>query len=124
MGYNTTVFILNDAFDQIQKDPEGFVADISRKMHDGGDFSAGMYCTAGTVMRSEHADVFRLYVTQGNSIMELSEWNREVMRLATSDKQYLRDIVDADIARAEKQLRDLKKAVKQARAEVDTVQPV
>ena len=76
MGYNTTVFILNDFLDEISKNPEGFVRGIRYGLF-GGE-------TVGqtTVMPSDHADVFRLYGTHQNMIVDLSKYSRETLALA------------------------------------------
>lgn len=74
MGFNTTVLILNDAWDQIKKHPEEFVAGIDKMMRRGGTFGVGNHCNPVQVLRSEHADHFRLYASHGNQITELSPW--------------------------------------------------
>lgn len=91
MGYNTTVFILNDQWDRIRKNPQAFVDGIDERMHRGGD-------TIGqtTVMRTDHADTFRLYGTWQNSITELSRWSNTTLRLIESPRmrQYLLTEID------------------------------
>lgn len=71
MGFNTTVFVLNDQLDIIRNDPEQFVTDIVHGLSNGNDFALGQ----STVMRSEHADIPRLYFTQFNTITDLSGYN-------------------------------------------------
>lgn len=70
MGYNTTVFILNDCLSDIERNPEKFVADIARHLNGGTDHALGQT----TVMKTAHADVPRLYLTSHNSIIELDEY--------------------------------------------------
>jgi hypothetical protein len=70
MGYNTTVLILNDGFGEIERHPEEFVAGIGEKMNRGGDIGAGNHGNVAYVMRTDHADVSRLYFTGGNWISE------------------------------------------------------
>ena len=69
MGYTTVVHILNDRLSDIEKDPKAFVNGIIENLY-GGD-------TIGqtTVMRTEHADVFRLYCVEGNSITLLGAYD-------------------------------------------------
>lgn len=68
MGFNTTVFFLNDFWGDIRKDPEGTVNFILHAMNGGErENRHGV-----TVMKSEHADNLRMYVTWQNQIMEVS----------------------------------------------------
>lgn len=76
MGFNTTVFILNDQLDSIRRDPERFVAEISRGLR-GDTHVVGQT----TVMPTRHADEFRLYCSQYNSMVELSPWAQETIDL-------------------------------------------
>lgn len=68
MGYNTTVFILNDRLDELEKDPKQFVEELVQAIH-----SSKRQEIVGqtTVMPTCHADYPRLYITQHNSILEL-----------------------------------------------------
>lgn len=104
MGYNTTVFILNDHFHDIQENPEAFVMDILRGMHDGTDWAFGQT----TVMRTAHADVPRLYLTHGNSIMELDEYATRTLEFY-GKTDFIREAIRQDIKTAEDKLKRLKK---------------
>lgn len=119
MGFNTTVLILNDAFDQIRKHPEEFVAGLDSKMQDGGSFGVGCYANPVEVMPTQHADVFRLYCTHGNMIMELSQYSERTMELATSEHQFQRDIVLGSIQDAERMLKNLRKAIRERNTDDD-----
>lgn len=62
MGYNTTVVIMNDALDQIEKDPQ-FGKNLSRAIQhltvtngQPVDVYAGNHCNAATAIESHHAD--------------------------------------------------------------------
>jgi hypothetical protein len=83
MGYNTTVVILNDAWDQIKKHPSEFVAQLdplvgcglssSRysirefEMGKGGiEFPVGNHCNAASVITNEHADMVSVLLVGGN----------------------------------------------------------
>lgn len=80
MGYNTTVFILNDQLDQIRRDPADFV---ERLYHSIVSSDTGVYVPGQTtVMPTAHMDVHRLYSTHGNSIIELSKFSQETRKLA------------------------------------------
>ncbi len=108
MGYNTTLMILNDNWHNIKKDPQAWVDSIDRVMNSGGD---ARFQTA--VMKTEHADIMRVYVTQGNSITELSPYNKEVIELAAKTswyKDYLLNLiinVKRQILSFQKDIKDL-----------------
>ena len=120
MGYNTTVLILNDALDQILKHPEQFAEGIYyAALGDGGTVSVGNHANQVEVMPTAHADTPRLYHSHGNMMLDLSPWSKETMRLAVSEHQFQRDVVDSAIADAERMLKRLKKAIKAERKEVD-----
>lgn len=79
MGFNTTVFFLNDFWHEVQENPEGTIRFIGEAMHDGGQNRHYV-----TVMRTAHADYLRLYATWQNQIIELSpddESVREYLQL-------------------------------------------
>lgn len=105
MGYNTTVFILNDGFGELEKHPAAFVEGINRAMHEGGTVAVGNHLNCVEVMPTQHADVFRLYASQGNAMVELSPWSRATMDLATTHPDYLRSV----IKQAKRLLRDLER---------------
>lgn len=63
-------------------------------------------------MATAHADVPRLYFTRGNGITELSQYNRETARMI-ANPGFQRDYVISSIKRAEQELRDLKKIIKE-----------
>jgi hypothetical protein len=71
MGFNTTVIVLNDALDQIEKDPN-FGKNLSRAIMSlpikGGsvDVHAGNHCNAAAVIESHHADYSALVLVGGN----------------------------------------------------------
>lgn len=122
MGYNTTVFILNDGFDQIQKYPEEFVMGINRHMHDGADFGVGNHCNSVTVMRSQHADVPRLYFTHQNWISELSEYNEETISYLR-EQNFRTELIRDRIAAARQILDRLEAKADQIDAEAQSPPP-
>lgn len=71
MGYNTTVVVINDALDQIEKDPE-FGRKLARAISEVGgyrktiDVSAGNHANAATVVESHHADLTAVVTVGGN----------------------------------------------------------
>lgn len=69
MGFMTEVSILNDRFDEIERDPVRFVADIRRGMnHD--DYHR-YYIGQTTIHPSHHADTAHVYLSSRNSFTEL-----------------------------------------------------
>jgi hypothetical protein len=73
MGYNTTVFILNDRLNEIQNNPQEFVDQLTRAIQIGKEADI---IGQTTVMPTMHADVDRVYYTHGNSIIDLSSFPR------------------------------------------------
>jgi hypothetical protein len=75
MGFNTTVFLLNDRLDEIRRNPQAFVeemlsaiATVGRVGRERDPWITGQT----TVMPTAHADVHRLYMSHGNSMIDLS----------------------------------------------------
>lgn len=72
MGYNTTVIVLNDALDQIAKDPEfgkklaDAITRVTGPRSEPVDVSAGNHCNAATVIETHHADNSALVLIGGN----------------------------------------------------------
>jgi hypothetical protein len=71
MGYNTTVVIMNDAMDEIEKDPEfgaNLVKAVKRRLSNKGPLSvhAGSHSNAATVIEVHHADMTKLVAVGGN----------------------------------------------------------
>ncbi len=116
MGFNTTVFILNDQFDALQKDPEEFVRAIAHNMNGGNNGQYGERFLIGqtTVMPTAHADTFRLYATHQNMILELSPYAQETKAMLDNDRHL--DIVERMIVQAERELKGLKAMAKESRA--------
>lgn len=67
MGMNTGIFILNDAFREIEQNPEGFVMDINRAMNDSRDRVLRVFGrSVGSLFHELHADFHGLYLLGGN----------------------------------------------------------
>lgn len=107
MGWNTAVLILNDGFDQLEKHPEQLVAAIRERMMDGGDGRVGCHLNAVQVMPTQHADVFRLYSSQGNAMVDLTRWSRATRELGETHP----DLLASLIRQARWQLDDLEAAL-------------
>jgi len=111
MGFNTTVKIINDALDQIEKHPEEFVRGLMEHYYDGGTFGVGNHANPVQVAPSRHADNFCLYSVQGNSLIELSPYSRETMEIA----ERLPDLMEGVISQARYQLEILEEAMERAK---------
>lgn len=94
LGYMTTITILNDGFSDIERNPEDFVRGIGKAMHDGGGFGVGSHANCVEVMRSDHADIFRLYATQYNSVIELSPYSQDTLAVAERLPHVVRQLID------------------------------
>lgn len=102
MGYNTTVLLLNDSLDVLAKHPDEFFRGLIEKMdRGGGDISVQGHANPAYVMPTAHADIFRLYCTWQNGIIELSPYNAETMQMGTSDKEYLRKYLESVMQQAQ-----------------------
>lgn len=90
MGFNTTVLILNDAFDQIEKHPEQFVDQLSQHVKGGKvyrhpmsslrevgeeaqSFAVGNHGNAASVIEVQHADFTQVILAGGNHATLLGE---------------------------------------------------
>lgn len=111
MGYNTTVFILNDGLGSIEEDPEGFVDQIDRDMTNGSP----RWSQPVRVMRTAHADVRRVYTTHANGILDLSPYCDETLDMAVNGPEFQQDYIDKSIEEVEDQLRRLKERIRKAR---------
>jgi hypothetical protein len=67
MGFMTELSILNDRFDEIERDPHRFVADIKSAMNRGG---YRFYIGQTTIHPSHHADTAHVYLAARNSFIE------------------------------------------------------
>jgi hypothetical protein len=72
MGHNTSVIVLNDALDQIAKDPEfgknlaDAISQLSARRGERVDVHAGNHCNAASVIETHHADQSALLLIGGN----------------------------------------------------------
>lgn len=94
MGFNTTVFILNDGLSDIEKHPDEFVQVISDKIMTGGTGRVGCHLNCVEVMPTAHADTYRLYGTHQNSMIELSRWNDRTRALVESHPEVVKSFID------------------------------
>jgi hypothetical protein len=74
MGFMTEISILNDRFDEIERDPVRFVADIRRGMNrDDSRYFIGQT----TIYPSHHADTAHVYLAARNSFTEAYPSSKE-----------------------------------------------
>ncbi|MBB3752526.1 hypothetical protein FHT44_005038 [Mycolicibacterium sp. BK634] len=66
MGFNTSLMICNDGFDQLCTYPDEFVQGIARHLNRGGDFGVGNHCNVVRVEAADHADATQLIAVGGN----------------------------------------------------------
>ena len=77
MGYMTVVSILNDAWHDIKENPEQFVANIEKGMHDYDTskvihhYPIAGYCNPMEVRRSFHANQSNLLLVGGNHMEDV-----------------------------------------------------
>ena len=114
MGYNTPILILNDALGELEKYPNQFVTGIVQVMDRGGDVPVGNHCNPVHVMQSQHADVFRLLLVQGNQMDELSEY--VVDKMPDDMPEWLIDSHISRMKMAKSLLKDYEKKLKAKKA--------
>ena len=77
MGYMTVVSILNDAWHDIKENPEQFIANIEKGMHDYDTskvihhYPISGYCNPMEVRRSFHANQSNLLLVGGNHMEDI-----------------------------------------------------
>jgi hypothetical protein len=94
MGYNTTVFIINDGLGEIESHPEQFVEGINHHLNNGGTVAVGCHANCVEVMPSAHADIFRLYASRGNRMVELSPYNEKTRKQCTTHSDLIRSDIE------------------------------
>jgi len=115
MGYNTAVLILNDAWGQILDHPEEFVKGLYEAQHEGGDVGVGFHANVAHVMKTAHADVYRVYITHGNWIIEIDPGLRDEKFLARYRGQpYFRKLIDERCRWVGAALREFRRRLKRA----------
>lgn len=113
MGYNTAILILNDHLHVLESHPEQFVEKLSRQIskQEEDSISVGNVANPVQVMKTEHADVFRLYSSYGNSMTDLSPYNYKLID-ECKNNPFIKMIILGQIKQAKKQLKDLEKELK------------
>jgi len=68
MGFNSVLFVCNDALDTVDREPEKFAKLMSRKMGgiDTGEFGFGNHCNGFSIPHIAHADTVALIAVGGN----------------------------------------------------------
>lgn len=110
MGYNTAILIINDNLSEIEKHPKQFVDNLVKQINNNEEdyISVGNCCNPVQVMKTEHADMFRLYCSNGNNMIELSPYNSKLIKKC-KQTSWIKKIILNDIKQAQNQLKDLKK---------------
>jgi hypothetical protein len=125
MGFMTTVGILNDRLDEIERNPEQFVTDISKAISRG----KSTYHAVGqtTVMRSHHADTAEViyagkncWISFGINAHDLTKEEIEVhlmfakraQRILSSDKNHLTKHLQQRLRAEGKTEEEIKKAIR------------
>ena len=70
MGFNSVIFICNDAMDQIDKDPKGWwkktKKELDHQTENDGTYGFGNHLNGFQVVSNEHADDILLIAVGGN----------------------------------------------------------
>ena len=92
MGFNSTVIVLNDALDQIEKDPY-FGKNLAKAILRVGcygnkvDIQSGNHCKAATVIETHHADYYEYIKVGGN----YGEVVKDPIMVLDDIKHYIRE---------------------------------
>jgi len=115
MGYNTTIFVLNDHMEDIKRNPQKFVEELASGIGRSHSQMGPVDIFAQTtVMPTQHADVSRLYYTHGNSIIDLSyPWSDAKKRLSGVDNKHIKEYYKNAIKDAKRTLREWEKNLKE-----------
>ena len=89
MGYNSTLFLCNDALSAITDDPEGFCEKLRRHCGSGttGTFGHGHHANGFAVVHVEHADTTALIAAGGNFATKVVSVHNKRLNHATEDGQ-------------------------------------
>lgn len=120
MGYMTTVTILNDGFDNIERDPKGFVDKIKEGMYginrwnmkerkNINSYGVGNHGNLMEVAKSHHADDARMYVVFQNS-MDCVGWGND-----SNNLQHRKRVLETAKQMVEREEEEIKKLEKQFR---------
>jgi hypothetical protein len=93
MGFNTTVFILNDMVEDIRRNPQLFVEQLCDAIRSCPSQKTTILGQT-TVMPTAHADVDRLYYTHGNAMSEIYiPYSEDVKRQYLGLKDYYIEVL-------------------------------
>ncbi|MEM7087916.1 MAG: hypothetical protein AAF489_17170 [Bacteroidota bacterium] len=93
MGYLTTITIYNDDFDNIQKEPEHFVENLSLAMSSGAE---RLFTLSNTVIiqNPRHSSESTVYVQTGNTCVELNPYSSVTMDLMRNNPEFFRECLE------------------------------
>lgn len=118
MGFNTTIFILNDALHEFKAEPKEFAEGIYDAVLRSGSTGEPItvpissYCNYIKVMPTAHADIPRLYYTHGNSIMDIGTWPQHRKDAQGKNREHLKKC----LKEAKRMIRDMEAELKKEEA--------
>ena len=104
MGYLTTVLIRNDSFSTIREHSNEFVEGIYNKMHEGGTLPLGNYCNPVEIFKTEHMDIPRVFIVNGNTMFEVKS--------NLKNKEFAKDFYLQSIKIAKQIIKDCERELK------------
>lgn len=82
MGYQTTIMFLNDAYIDIEKNPDQVIKNILDALKNTNEqsktYSIGCFANPMEAIKTEHADIPRIYMTWRNMIVEIGVTNNTI----------------------------------------------
>lgn len=124
MGYMTTINILNDGFDQIEKHPEKFIEVIKEGMNGHrrflgsveqnniNSFGIGNHANVVQVVKSHHADDPRMFIAFQNSF-DIVGWGNDSTHLEHRKRllKIAKDMIKREAEEIKRLEEELKKSV-------------
>jgi hypothetical protein len=104
MGYLTPILIRNDALNTIQEHSEEFVQGIKNKMDNGGELPLGNYCNPVEIFKTEHMDIPRVFIVNGNTMFEVKS--------NLKNKEFAKDFYKQSIKIAKQIIKDCERELK------------
>ena len=111
MGFLCTFTLRNDALDELDKDPKGFVKKLKLAAVAGkvDSIAHGSHANMVEVQKCRHMDDKTVYVHAGNTLCEMSSWSDDTEHLMKNFPQFFEEMLHE----MEYHTRELKKKYKQ-----------
>jgi hypothetical protein len=103
MGNLTTITFYNDAYWDIEKNPqqvmENILAGMDGSLHQDQDTMGSAYAPIGshsnamTVQRTRHANSKTVYVHMGNTVMDMDPYSEQIRKLKKNNPEFYNQLL-------------------------------